>query len=69
MNLEQFEQLLKDHDWSYMMSDDSRYYRRGQMQWFDISDAMKQGGESFEKLYLEYRDKFGVWQKQQKEIT
>jgi len=60
INLEQFEQLLKDHDWSYMMSDDSRYYRRGQIQWFEIRDAMKNGGEEYENLYNEYRNKFGV---------
>ena len=60
MNLEQFEQLLKDHDWSYQMSEDSYYYRRGQQQWFEIRDAMNAGGEAFEKLYLEYSKKFGV---------
>ena len=60
MNLEQFEQLLKNHDWSYQMSEDSYYYRRGQQQWFEIRDAMNAGGEAFEKLYLQYREKFGV---------
>jgi len=60
MNLEQFEQLLKDHDWSYQMSEDSYYYRRGQQQWFEIRDAMNAGGEAFEKLYLQYSEKFGV---------
>ena len=60
MNLEQFEQLLKDHDWSYMMSDDSRYYRRGQQQWFEIRDAIKAGGEEYQNLYNQYQEKFGV---------
>ena len=60
MNLEQFEQLLKDHDWSYQMSEDSYYYRRGQQQWFEIRDAMNAGGEAFENLYLQYSEKFGV---------
>ena len=69
MNLEQFEQLLKNHDWTYAMSDDSRYYRRGQQQWFEIRDAIEKNGEEFQKLYDQYNAKFGVWQNQQKEIA
>lgn len=29
ISLEDYEKLLKQHDWYYMMSDDSRAYRRG----------------------------------------
>ena len=68
MNLEQFEQLLKAHDWSYMMSEDSYYYRRGQQQDKEIHEIIAQNGEEYQNLYNQYRDKFGVWQKQQKEI-
>ena len=60
MNLEQFEELLKNHDWTYAMSDDSRYYRRGQQQWFEIRDAIEKNGEEFQKLYDQYNGKFGV---------
>jgi hypothetical protein len=60
MNLEQFEQLLKNHDWTYMMSDDSRYYRKGQMQLKEIDEAIAQNGEEFQNLYNRYKAEFGV---------
>ena len=60
LSLNQFEELLKNHDWSYQMSEDSRYYRRGQMQLKEIESAIAEGGERFENLYNEYRNKFGV---------
>lgn len=60
INLEQFEQLLKDHDWTYQMSDDSHYYRRGQKQYNEIHEIIAQNGEEYENLYNQYRNKFGV---------
>ena len=60
MNLKQFEQLLKAHDWSYMMSEDSYYYRRGQQQDKEIQDVIANHGEEYQNLYNEYRNKFGV---------
>lgn len=60
INLEQFEQLLKDHDWTYQMSEDSYYYRRGQQQYNEIHEIIAQNGEEYENLYNEYRNKFGV---------
>jgi hypothetical protein len=32
MNLQEYKLLLKHHDWSYEMSDDSKYYNRGRDQ-------------------------------------
>ena len=69
MNIQQFEELLKNHDWTYQMSEDSYYYRRGQNQLKEIDEVIAQGGEEYKKLYKQYRNKFGVWQNQQKEIT
>ena len=60
INLEQFEQLLKDHDWTYQMSEDSYYYRRGQQQYNEIHEIIAQNGEEYENLYNQYRNKFGV---------
>ena len=60
MNIEQFEELLKNHDWTYVMSEDSRYYRRGQNQLKEIDEAIAQGGEEYQNLYNQYRNKFGV---------
>ena len=60
INLEQFEQLLKNHDWTYQMSEDSYYYRRGQQQYNEIHEIIAQNGEKYENLYNQYRNKFGV---------
>ena len=60
INLEQFEQLLKNHDWTYQMSEDSYYYRRGQQQYNEIHEIIAQNGEEYENLYNQYRNKFGV---------
>ena len=60
MNIQQFEELLKNHDWTYVMSEDSRYYRRGQNQLKEIDEAIAQGGEEYQNLYNQYRNKFGV---------
>jgi phage-related tail protein len=60
MNIQQFEELLKNHDWTYTMSEDSRYYRRGQNQLKEIDEAIAQGGEEYQNLYNQYRNKFGV---------
>ena len=67
MNIQQFEELLKNHDWTYVMSEDSRYYRRGQNQLKEIEEVIAQAGESewgeeYQNLYNQYRNKFGVWQ-------
>ena len=43
LSINQFEELLKNHDWSYQMSEDSRYYRRGQMQLKEIESAIAEG--------------------------
>jgi hypothetical protein len=65
MNIQQFEELLKNHDWTYQMSEDSYYYRRGQKQLKEIEEAISQAGESewgeeYQNLYNQYRNKFGV---------
>ena len=65
MNIQQFEELLKNHDWTYVMSEYSRYYRRGQNQLKEIEEAIAQAGESewgeeYQNLYNQYRNKFGV---------
>jgi hypothetical protein len=60
MNIQQFEELLKNHDWTYQMSEDSYYYRRGQKQLEEIEEAIAQGGKEYQNLYNQYRNKFGV---------
>ncbi len=65
MNIQRFEELLKNHDWTYQMSEVSYYYRRGQKQLKEIEEAIAQAGESecgeeYQNLYNQYRNKFGV---------
>jgi hypothetical protein len=60
MNIQQFEELLKNHDWTYQMSEDSYYYRRGQKQLEEIEETIAQGGKEYQNLYNQYRNKFGV---------
>ena len=40
--LDALEELLKKHDWYYMMSDDDRWYRQGSAQQYEIRKIMKQ---------------------------
>ena len=42
MMLDTLEQLLKRHDWWYMMSDDDRWYRQGSAQQDEIRKIMKE---------------------------
>ncbi len=39
VNLENFEKLLRSHDWYYMMSDDHSVYKRGEDNWEKIRDV------------------------------
>jgi hypothetical protein len=57
--LNQLEQMLRTHDWYYMMSEDPRYYRRGDEQRKAISEKMgelvKNGLEDeANQLYAKY---------------
>jgi hypothetical protein len=59
-DLQQLEQMLRTHDWYYMMSEDSRYYRRGSEQSKAINDQMKvcvENGmkDEAEQLYAKYK--------------
>ena len=59
-DLQQLEQMLRTHDWYYMMSEDSRYYRRGADESQAINAQMKvcvENGnkEEAEQLYAKYK--------------
>ena len=58
-DLQQLEQLLKAHDWYYMMSEDSRRYRSGSEQSKMIAQKMEElkqngMGEEVDQLYAKY---------------
>ena len=48
------QKLLKDFDYWYSMSSDSRAYRKGQEQEKDIEDLVKQLGKDGKKIYKKY---------------
>lgn len=59
MTLEEFEQLLKAHDWTYNYSDDHRVWTRGREQANNIAKARKlldEKGlkEEADKLHYKY---------------
>ena len=46
-----FENMLKSHDWYYMMSDSNSEYNKGSKQAFDIRKMMNQLGDQAKDLY------------------
>ena len=59
-DLQQLEQMLRTHDWYYMMSEDSRYYNRGSEESKAIKAQMEvcaQNGnkDEAEQLYAKYK--------------
>jgi hypothetical protein len=55
--LADFEQLLKNHDWTYEFADDSGQFAKGIEQAKAIESAVSSGGDEYRKLYEEYRPK------------
>jgi len=55
--LADFEQLLKNHDWTYEFADDSGQFAEGIEQAKAIESAVSAGGDEYRKLYEEYRPK------------
>ena len=57
MNLQEFYDLLKRHDWSFEYSDDHRHWQRGRDQLNQIQDILKQNKDNprNRSLYDQYR--------------
>lgn len=68
MNIEQFEELLKNHDWYYVFSDafnaqSSKRYGKGLAEETEIK-ALCENNEEFKSLYQKYfHEKFGKKEK------
>jgi hypothetical protein len=54
MKLEDFKQLLENHDWYYGFSDDHSYWVRGERQSAEIYAALKNGTVEMKQLYNRY---------------
>jgi len=53
MTLEEFETVLKNHDWFSAMSDDHRVWKRGQEEFKKIREMVNQQPE-FENIFNQY---------------
>lgn len=53
MTLEDFEELLKSHDWLYYFSDSISVYKKGKENHDKLIEISKQSPE-YQKLYSEY---------------
>jgi len=54
MTLEEFEIVLKNHDWFSAMSDDHRVWKRGQEEFKKIREMVNQQPE-FENIFNQYK--------------
>jgi len=53
MNIEEFETVLKNHDWFSAMSDDHRVWKRGQEEFAKIREIVKENPQ-FENIFNQY---------------
>ena len=56
-NIKELEKALKNHDWFYMYSDDSRAYNKGRDESDKIHKLIKDIGDEGKKLYKKYSKK------------
>jgi hypothetical protein len=54
MSLEEFEELVRSHDWYYMMADDSRAYEKGYKHMLKIEKGLRDLPEARE-IYERYK--------------
>jgi len=55
MTLEEFETVLKNHDWFSAMSDDHRVWKRGQEEFKKIREMVNEQPE-FENIFNQYKE-------------
>lgn len=58
MDLVQFEQLLKDHDWAYQRADDFRKWTKGSNERSVITTYANILGTEAQELYETYKAKY-----------
>lgn len=57
VNLEEFEQMLKNHDWNYHYSDDSRVFWAGEKSYQKIKEIAQELGDIGQELLFKYLEK------------
>ena len=63
VEMDLFEQMLQNHDWTYHYSDDHRYYTKGRDEAHKIRIMMERleaagQGDQAKELYKKYRPEF-----------
>lgn len=67
---EYFQKMLKEHDWTYMYSDDHRYWVKGSEEMKKIQAYIKEHGQVAKDLYIVYYEKiFGKLDKEEENGT
>jgi len=59
ITLQDYETLLKNHDWYYMMSEDSTIYRIGSRSYDDIK-KLSNSSEKHLELFNQYQNKHKI---------
>lgn len=54
MTVEQFTQMLKNHDWYYMYSDDHRYWTKGRQERAEIMMAIQNDEQLLRPVFEQY---------------
>jgi len=55
-SLNEFWKMLRNHDWSYEYSDDHSVWRKGQQQFDEIQNVVKNGSVEYKELFNQYSE-------------
>ena len=55
-SLNEFWKMLRNHDWTYEYSDDGSVWRRGQQQFDEIQNVVKNGSIEHKELFNQYSE-------------
>ena len=59
LNIKDYEEMLKQHDWYYMMSEDSNVYKRGSFKQQELRELSGINDE-FKELFKQYQNKHKI---------
>lgn len=58
MNLQDYYDLLEQHDWYYIFSDDHKVYEKGKSNQDKLVDLAEENGPKFKELYKAFGDHY-----------
>lgn len=59
LNIKDYEEMLKNHDWYYMMSEDQSVYNKGSYYYGKIKQ-LSETSEEHLKMFKQYQDKHKI---------